>query len=159
MRWERYHPDSTNGRWCVLVHLLGRPHAGLVCGKILAGECIYCKEQIELRPMYSCIASLTSVPPLQHFQCLFVTFPPSFEMHYFIISHLFVTLLCSQQQEIIDGCALAEGECGVLMHEHCLRNWLAIRETCPFHADDIWRTGRTLRRRVFLHDGTSLPLW
>ena len=37
-------------------------------------------------------------------------------------------------------CETIEGECGCILHEHCLTDWLLIRDCCPEHADRQWVT-------------------
>ncbi len=98
-----------------------------VCGKFLSSECVECEEQIGLRPGYSFAFIRRVVLDASH-----STFH---RVSKFI---MFLTFLCSQEQEIRLACQGKEGECGCMMHQHCLRNWLRNRETCPIHADKLW---------------------
>jgi hypothetical protein len=154
-RWESQDPNNLHKR-CVFFRLSGRLTAGPpcvlhcmshvacscpICNQLVSHECVFCEQQIELRPRYSCIVSLTFVPHIAaHFSSTNRHLSAEFRhaLHYEL--YLFLTLLCSQRQEIKDGCAMAEGECGCVLHEHCLREWLHHRESCPKHSDRDWRT-------------------
>ena len=135
--WSHTREDEKCAKFFIVIFFFTNPCNFVcscnVCNNKVANECSKCQEQIELRPGYAfcflfcCIAT--------SFFCLATRFCRAAEF----VGRVHFLIASRQRQEIKDGCTQVEGECGCMLHEHCLRHWLEHRESCPKHTDRVFK--------------------